>query len=109
MNKYDNFCIYKIHHKDDDKTLYIGSTTNYKRRVLQHKKNSKNYKKKTTLYKYIRALGGFDNFIIEKVIDFPCMTRGEGLIKERELIDSMNANLNMIMVNNKQVIIDPKG
>ena len=64
MNKYDNFCIYKIHHKDDDKTLYIGSTTNYKRRVLQHKKNSKNFKKKTTLYKYSRALGGFENFII---------------------------------------------
>lgn len=107
MNKYDNFCIYKIHHKDDDKTLYIGSTTNYKRRVFQHKKNSKNYRKKTTLYKYIRALGGFDNFIMEKVIDYPCETRGEGLKKEKELIAEMKANLNSIMLpkNEKDINI----
>jgi predicted GIY-YIG superfamily endonuclease len=104
VNKYDNFCIYKIHHKDDDKTLYIGSTTNYKRRVFQHKKNSTNFRKKTALYKYIRALGGFDNFIMSKVMDYPCKTRGEGLIKERELIELMKANLNTIMMPKTKTI-----
>jgi hypothetical protein len=97
-NKYDNFCIYKIQLKDDEKTLYIGSTTNYKRRILQHKKNSCNFKKKSALYQYIRALGGYNNFTFEKILDYPCKSRSEGIIKEKELINSMNANLNSVMI-----------
>jgi predicted GIY-YIG superfamily endonuclease len=100
----DNFCIYKIVPLDDSKALYIGSTTNFKRRLRQHKKNSTNKFKRTVLYLYIREMGGFDKFKMEKIIDYPCQTRGEGLKKERELIDSMNANLNSIMISKKQVV-----
>jgi len=103
-NKYDNFCIYKIQLKNDDKTLYIGSTTNYKRRIFQHKKNAKSFRKKSALYQYIRALGGVDNFIFEKVLDFPCKSRTEGIVKEKELINSMNANLNSVMICKKKII-----
>jgi len=100
-NKLDTFCIYKIYPKQDCKALYIGSTTNFTRRVYQHKKNSKNTRKKEFLYKYIRAMGGFDNFVIEKVMDYPCETRQEGIKKEKELIESLNANLNSIMLPKK--------
>lgn len=99
-NKYDNFCIYKIQYKEDVSNLYIGSTTNYKRRMYQHKKNSNNFKKKNTLYKYIRSLGGSNNFIFEKIIDYPCKDRTEGLAKEKEYIKIMNANLNDILYKN---------
>jgi predicted GIY-YIG superfamily endonuclease len=97
-NSLKNFCIYKIIPKQECKALYIGSTTNFKRRKNQHKKNSKNKFKKEVLYEFIRALGGFDNFICEKVLEFPCETREEGLKKEKELIEKMNATLNTVML-----------
>lgn len=93
-----NFCIYKIIPKQECKALYIGSTSNFNRRKNQHKKNSKNKFKKEVLYEFIRALGGFDNFICEKVLEFPCETREEGLKKEKELIERMNATLNTVML-----------
>jgi hypothetical protein len=101
-NKYNNFCIYKIQYKDDLTNLYIGSTTNFKRRMYQHKKNSNNFKKKTTLYKYIRSLGGSNNFIFEKVLEYPCKNRTEGLAKEKEYIELLDAKLNTIMLPNKK-------
>ena len=97
-NSLKNFCIYKIIPKQECKALYIGSTTNFKRRKNQHKKNSKNKFKKEVLYEFIRALGGFDNFICEKVLEFPCESREEGLKKEKELIERMNATLNTVML-----------
>jgi len=97
-NSLKNFCIYKIIPKQECKALYIGSTTNFKRRKNQHKKNSKNKFKKEVLYEFIRALGGFDNFICEKVLEFPCESREEGLKKEKELIEKMNATLNTVML-----------
>jgi hypothetical protein len=97
-NSLKNFCIYKIIPKQECKALYIGSTTNFKRRKNQHKKNSKNKFKKEVLYEFIRALGGFDNFICEKVLEFPCESREEGLKKEKELIERMQATLNTVML-----------
>jgi predicted GIY-YIG superfamily endonuclease len=97
-NTLDTFCIYKITPIHECKALYIGSTTNFKRRLSQHKKNSTNKFKKEFLYKYIRAMGGFDQFKMEKVVEYPCETRAEGLKKEKEFIAGMNANLNSIML-----------
>ena len=97
-NPLDTFCIYKITPIHECKALYIGSTTNFKRRLSQHKKNSTNKFKKEFLYKYIRAMGGFDQFKMEKVIEYPCETRAEGLKKEKEFISEMKANLNSIML-----------
>jgi len=59
--------IYKIYHKNFIKypKFYIGSTTNYLKRITSHRyncgaKNSKKYNFK--LYRYIRKHGGFSNF-----------------------------------------------
>jgi predicted GIY-YIG superfamily endonuclease len=98
-NKYNKFVIYKIYQNDDPNMLYIGSTINFNRRKSQHKKNtlnrcSKHYKQ--PLYQYIRGLGGFDKFTMEKVEDYPCKTKQEGLKREKELIDLYKAKLNII-------------
>jgi hypothetical protein len=94
----DNFCIYTIKPKNEEDTnLYVGSTVNFTRRKSQHKKASTNKRSPTywsMLYRYIRRCGGFDNFIMEKVLDFPCETKHEGLLKEKEYIHTLKATLN---------------
>jgi len=65
--------IYKIYCKDETiKDLYVGSTDNFDRRCGHHisncnNKNIKSYNYK--VYKFIREHGGFDNFIIEEIIE----------------------------------------
>lgn len=65
--------IYKIYCRDIEITdCYIGSTEDYDRRCGDHKSNCYNTngpKYNYKLYKYIRANGGFDNFIIQEIID----------------------------------------
>jgi hypothetical protein len=110
MSKYKNFCIYQIYHKDiqdDDNCRYIGSTTNFKRRKYQHKKNVKNKRSKLyncALYVYIRQMGGWDNFIFEKIIDYPCETREQGLLKEKEYIKNKDSILNTIHQKAKNIL-----
>ena len=91
--KYSKFCIYHIYPKKVnydyyptnienvlalDHCRYIGSTVNFNRRKAQHRKNTTNKRSKlynSSLYVFIREMGGFDNFIIEKIIDYPCNTK----------------------------------
>jgi len=67
------FFIYKIYCKDETiKDCYVGSTNNFNKRCGEHisncnNENSKEYNLK--VYKYIRDHGGFDNFIIEPIIE----------------------------------------
>jgi len=62
----NNIIIYKIFCKNEEiKDCYIGSTTNLKRRILDHKSHCNNEKsKKYNNYKYIfiRENGGWDNW-----------------------------------------------
>jgi len=56
-NKYHNSCIYKIW---KDNLIYIGSTFNFKQRVIQHKSRCTNEKSKShnlKIYKTIRMNG----------------------------------------------------
>lgn len=95
----DKFCIYKIYQKDNPDIFYIGSTNNFSSRKSNHKKNCNNKvskKYKYPLYQYIRACGGWDNFIIEEYLKFPCNSKGEGLQKEQEIIDLLKPKLNAI-------------
>jgi len=97
-DKYKNFVIYKIYQTNDPSMLYIGSTIDFKRRRSQHIKNTTNKRKRSyryPLYKYIRQIGGFDKFNIEIVEEYPCESKGAGLLREKELIKSLNANLNI--------------
>lgn len=101
-NKYNKFCIYKIYQQSNPDIIYIGSTTDFNRRKSNHKKNCSNRvskKYRYPLYQYIRACGGWENFTIEKVEDYPCKSRGEGVLREKELIKIYDAKLNVIFCN----------
>ena len=99
-NPLDTFCLYTIKPRNPlDTNLYVGSTINFARIKSQHRKASTNKRSPTywsMLYRYIRNCGGFDNFIMEKVLDFPCETKHEGLLKEKEYIRELNATLNTV-------------
>jgi len=100
-NPLDNFCLYTIRPKcPNDTNLYIGSTTDFSRRKSQHKKAVTNKRGGTyycILYRYIRKCGGWDNFTMEKILDYPCETKHEGLLKEKEYIIKHEATLNSVM------------
>jgi hypothetical protein len=95
-----NFCIYKIISKDEsDNNIYIGSTNNFERRKEQHEKavdNKNNIQYWSLLYRYIRNNGGWDNFIMEKIIECNVSDRISGLILETEYIINYKATLNTI-------------
>jgi len=86
------YIYYKIVSKDDNiKEIYIGKTTNFKNRVRDHKsrcnnENGKCYNLK--IYQYIRENGGWNNFDIIEI------EKSESALRERELIEELNANLN---------------
>lgn len=97
-DKYKDFVIYKIYQLDNPEILYIGSTLNFSRRKSQHKKstmNRRSKKYKYPLYKYIRGCGGFNNFTMEIVEEYPCKTKADGLKREKELIEFYKAKLNI--------------
>jgi hypothetical protein len=100
-NPLDSFCLYTIKPiNPNDTNLYIGSTVNFNRRKQQHKKAVTNKRGGTyycILYRYIRKCGGWDNFIMEKILNYPCETKHEGLLKEKEYIIKHEATLNSVL------------
>jgi hypothetical protein len=91
------FSYYKIVSKDENiKEIYIGKTKNFKRRVKQHKNRCNNENDKCynlKVYQYIRENGGWDNFdMIE--IETNEYDNKKSAIRERELIEELNATLN---------------
>ena len=94
---YNNFVIYKIYQPENPEIFYIGSTKNFSSRKSNHRKychNKVSKKYKYPLYQYIIACGGIDNFNIEIYEKYPCKTRGEGLLKEQQVIDLLKPQLN---------------
>lgn len=90
--------IYKIFHKDRNiPEEYYGSTNNYSRRKSQHKKNTTNKCKKSyhrKLYKFIRLMGGWDNFVMEIVETLECDNNFECKAREQYYIDLYKPTLN---------------
>jgi hypothetical protein len=92
------YIYYKIVSKDENiKDCYVGKTTNFKRRVRNHRnlcynENSKCYNLK--VYEFIRENGGWNNFnMIE--IEKGQYDNEESAIKERYWIEELNATLNI--------------
>ncbi|MCP4971935.1 MAG: GIY-YIG nuclease family protein [Arcobacter sp.] len=86
-------CIYIIRHKESNNS-YIGSTTDFNKRILKHKSdcfnvNGNGFQKK--LYQFIRDNGGWDNFDMVKICD---CEKKERKIMEQENIDKIKPTLN---------------
>ena len=95
---YSKSIIYKIYCNDSSITeIYIGSTTNFKLRKCQHKSacyNDKSKKINMKIYKFINDNGGWDNFSMIPIIEYPCENKIQLLIKEEEYRKELNSNLN---------------
>jgi hypothetical protein len=95
---YQNAVIYKICCKDPTiKDIYVGSTTNFKRRMSNHKSicNSENANQYNyPVYRFIRDNGGFNNWTIVKIRDVVCKDKYELVAEERKEFEKLGATLN---------------
>ena len=96
-NCYKNGVIYKIFCKDSAiKDIYIGSTCDLKKRKRHHKSDCNNEKNRGYnyyVYRFIRDNGGWDNFQMIELIKYPCDTKRELELKEREIFELLSATL----------------
>ncbi len=95
---------YKIYCLTDETIFYIGSTNNLSRRKSHHKKNVKNKVGKlywTSLYKFIRENGGWENFnmIAIKIDDYE--NKNLWLEEEQNIIEELRPPLNTIKAKKK--------
>lgn len=99
MPLYENSVIYKLVHKNDqdNENIYVGSTTNFRGRKLQHKGNcyNENSEKYNRIqYKFIRENGGWDEWEMIAIETYPCENKRELEIRERYHIETLKAKLN---------------
>ena len=96
---YNNCCMYKIEHIEDDSLLCVGFTTNFNKRKGDHKSrinnvngNKYNYK----LYQMRRENGGWKNFNMIEIEKYPCSDRREAEKRETEIMKELKASMNMV-------------
>lgn len=98
MVKYDETFIYKICCKNPEiKNIYVGHTTNFRRRKWEHKSNCYNENKRCydfNVYSFIRENGGFDNWDMILIEEFKCENKLQAHQRERFWIENLNATLN---------------
>ena len=96
---YSKTCIYKLVHQDDinNENIYIGSTTNFRKRKNQHKSlchcetdKGYNYPK----YQYIRENGGWDMWKMIEIEKYPCNDKREAERRERYWVEYYQSKLN---------------
>ena len=93
-------CVYLIKCLDETvPEIYIGSTSNYKKRQISHKSDCNNLNSKDhniKLYRFMRSKGGFHKFKFEIIED--CVEDNK-LELEKMYIDMYNPELNTIKYN----------
>jgi len=102
MPIYENGVIYKLKHNEDydDLNIYIGSTTNFKNRKYQHKNNCIKEKKleyNYRVYQFIRANGGWNEWVMIAIEEYPCDSKKKLETRERYHIDFLRPTLNKII------------
>lgn len=91
---YKKAVIYSIVSKTDETLLYIGSTTDFRKRKNKHKSDCNTETYLTPVYLMIRTNGGWDAFDMKPVKEFPCENKIQLVIEEERIRKEMNANLN---------------
>ena len=107
---YLNSVIYKIQHKTIPELLYIGSTSNFKTRIIAHKSNCNNPKSNLynkQLYEVMRKNGGWDSFICSIYKHYACYNKYALLIEEDRVLDEikpiLNKNRSYLSLDNKKI------
>ena len=99
MPNYQESIIYKLCCKDttiDD--IYIGSTTNFRRRKYQHKSSCNDVNgKEYMLCKnvFMRDNGGWDNWDMIQIKEVSCNSKRELEAEERKVFDELKPTLNI--------------
>ena len=97
MPDYSKTIIYKICHNTKPDLIYVGSTTNFTKRRNQHKSRSQNPNDKEHdihKYKMIRENGGWNEFSMSPIKEFPCKSKMESMIEEEKCRLELKATLN---------------
>ena len=101
MPDYSKTQMYKLKCIDLNVTeIYVGHTTNFKMRKFGHKSDCYNKQSESYnlyVYQFIRENGGWDNFNMEWIEDYPCANRTQACRREGELFKELKATLNMDM------------
>jgi len=95
---YSKSLIYKIVCLDPNiSDCYVGSSTNFKQRKARHKNacNSPNTDKfNYNVYRFIREHGGWENWQMLQIEEFPCNSSHELALQERFHLEQLKATLN---------------
>jgi len=95
---YSKTFIYKLCCNDINiKDIYVGHSTDFKSRNQDHKKccnNSNSKKYNAYKYQFIREHGGYENWKMIKLYDFPCKSKREAEAQEDKTMQELNATLN---------------
>ncbi len=98
---YSNALIYRLCCIDTDiEDIYIGSTTNFKKRKSQHRGDCNSTISKNAninVYQFIRAHGGWGNWSMIEVEKFACNDKRELETRERYWIELLKPSLNKII------------
>ena len=97
---YSKTVIYRIVCRDSTiPDIYVGHSTNLKIRIRQHKLNCMNEKSAAyniPVYKFIRENGGWNNWQVLKIEEYPCETKNHACIRERHWLLEYGASLNCV-------------
>jgi hypothetical protein len=95
---YKNTIMYKFVCNDLNVTdCYVGHTVNMTKRKCWHKFACNNEKSKghnRKIYKIIRENGGWENWSMLLVEEFPCKDNHEACKREREIFEELDAKMN---------------
>lgn len=95
---YSKTIIYKLCSLDQNiKDIYVGQTTDFNRRKSSHKQKCNNEKTKEhnfKVYQFIRANGGWDNWNMIQIEEYPCNNRREADARETYWMKELNSTLN---------------
>jgi hypothetical protein len=99
MTDYSEAVIYGLYCKDKTVLeIYIGSARDRNKRKKEHKSDCNNENREHynyKVYKFIRANGGWDNWIFKVIEEFPCEIEIQLVIRERDHYDLLNPLLNI--------------
>ena len=100
---YSKNVIYGIFSNADNSCVYVGHTTNFIKRKQHHKSDCNNEKSEKyiyKLYKSIRDNGGWDDYTMRLIEEYPCNTSQEALEREfynfEKYSPSFNSNVPII-------------
>jgi len=97
---YSKTFIYKLCCNDINiKDIYVGHSTDFKSRNNDHKKccnNVNSSKYNAYKYQFIRDNGGYENWKMIKLYDFPCNSKREAEAEEDKTMQELGATLNKI-------------